>query len=96
MKLNPMITAAALFYPAIVAADIPGFRPVSVEAPHHCRLITGGQWYPTEAVGHATVIAENAVFLGVEVIKTRPGVISTWKPRWTTGHASPTCRWRST
>ena len=72
MKLNPMITAAALFYPAIVAADIPGFRPVSVEAPHHGRLITGGQWYPTEAVGHTTVIAENAVFVGVEVIKDAP------------------------
>ena len=72
MKLNPMIALAVLFFPAMVAADTPGFRPVSVEAPHHGRPVTGGLWYPTEAVAHATVIAENPVFFGVEVIKDAP------------------------
>ena len=72
MKLNPMIALAVLFFPALVAADTPGFRPVSVEAPHHGRPVTGGKWYPTEAAGHATVIAENPVFFGVEVIEDAP------------------------
>ena len=72
MKPNPMITAAVLALPAMVAADTPGFRPVSVEAPHHGRPVIGGQWYPTEAAGHATVIAENPVFHGVEVIEDAP------------------------
>lgn len=70
MKLKPMITLAALALPAIAIAGPPGFRPVSVEAPHHGRPVTGGLWYPTEAAGHATVIAENPVFFGVEVIES--------------------------
>ena len=72
MRLNPMITAAILVFPTMVAADTPGFRPISFEAPHHGRPVTGGQWYPTETAGHATVIAENPVFLGVEVIEGAP------------------------
>ena len=72
MKLNPMITVAVLAFPAMVAAATPGFRPVSVEAPHHGRPVTGGQWYPTEAAGGATLIAENPVFHGVEVIEGAP------------------------
>ncbi len=72
MKLNPMIAFAFLVFPTVVAADPPGFRPVSVEAPHHGRPVTGGLWYPTEVVGHTTVIAENPVFFGVEVIKDAP------------------------
>ena len=72
MKPNPMITVAVIVFPAMVAADTPGFRPVSVEAPHHGRPVTGGQWHPTEAAGHATVIAENPVFHGVEVIEGAP------------------------
>ncbi len=72
MKLNPMITIAFLVFPTILAADTPGFRPVSIEAPHHGRFVTGGLWYPTQVASHATVIAENAVFLGVEVIEDAP------------------------
>ncbi len=72
MKLNLMIALAVLALPAMVAADTPGFRPVSVEAPHHGRPVTGGLWYPTEAAGHATVIAENPVFFGVKVIEDAP------------------------
>ncbi|MYA89442.1 MAG: hypothetical protein F4X97_13510 [Boseongicola sp. SB0662_bin_57] len=72
MKLNPMITVAVIVLPAMVAAGTPGFRPISVEAPHHGRPVTGGQWHPTEAAGRATVIAENPVFHGVEVIEGAP------------------------
>ena len=72
MKLNPIFTLAVLVLPAMVDADTPGFRHVLVDAPHHGRPVTGGQWYPTEAAGHATVIAENPVFLGVEVIENAP------------------------
>ncbi|MXY33892.1 MAG: hypothetical protein F4Y60_07345 [Boseongicola sp. SB0664_bin_43] len=72
MKLNPMITVAVIVFPAMVAAGTPGFRPISVEAPHHGRPVAGGLWHPTEAAGHATVIAENPVFHGVEVIEDAP------------------------
>jgi len=72
MKPNLMIAAAVLAFPAMLAADTPGFRPILVEAPHHGRPLTGGQWYPAEAAGGATVIAENSVFHGVEVIEGAP------------------------
>jgi len=72
MKPNPMIAAAVLAFPAMLAADTSGFRPIQVEAPHHGRPLTGGLWFPAEAVGRATVIAENAVFYGVEVIEGAP------------------------
>jgi len=64
-----MIATAAALMANTASADLAGYVPLTIEAPHHGRDMLGALWYPADAGGRAFTFAENGVFEGVEVVE---------------------------
>lgn len=67
-----MITAIAALMASTAHADLAGYAPLTLEAPHHGRDMLGAVWYPAGPGGRAFTFAENGVFEGVEVVEEAP------------------------
>lgn len=72
MKLTSSAAIALSLSAGIALADPAGFSTLTFDAPHHGRDINGSIWYPTSAEGPGEIVAENAVFVGVEALKDSP------------------------
>lgn len=77
MNAAGIIGAAALGAAALTTSNPPvlaqgqtptGQVPLTFEAPHHNRDITGAIWYPATGETTAETFAENGVFYGVTVL----------------------------
>mgnify|MGYP000082251178 CR=1 FL=1 len=52
--------------------EMPGYTPFTFNAPHHGRDVLGALYYPAAAGGRAFKMAENGVFIGVDVVEEAP------------------------
>lgn len=56
----------------IATSEMPGYTPLTFNAPHHGRDVLGAIYYPAAEGGRAFTMAENGVFIGVEVVEEAP------------------------
>ncbi len=65
-----LVLLAGMFATSAGAADAVGFRRLRIDDP--ARPLDVAIWYPTEARGNATLIGDNAVFVGEPVQENAP------------------------
>lgn len=69
MKMIPVFMALMA---STATADVAGYAPLTIEAPHHGRAMLGAIWYPAAPGGRVFTFAENGVFHGIQVVEEAP------------------------
>lgn len=69
MKTVLTILAALAAAASSASAEPAGYKPFSVDAPHHGRGMIGAIWYPSLGDGRPFAFADSAIFHGVTVVE---------------------------
>lgn len=69
--MNPILTLTALVALSApgLADAVPGFRDLTIPAPHHGRALEAAIWYPAGTGGSRDRMGDNPVFVGHDMAR---------------------------